>query len=77
MAPIVHGLEQQYGDRVDFLYLDVQDARTDAGKARLGFTATPHFFLLDGKGKVLGEWKGVTERRALESGILAAVSPAP
>ncbi len=77
MAPIVHGLEQQYEAQVDFLYLDVQDARTNAGKARLGFSATPHFFLLDGQGKVLGEWQGVTDRRMLENGILAAAARAP
>jgi len=77
MAPIVHGLERQYGAQVDFLYLDVQDPRTEVGKARLGFTATPHFFLLDAQGKVLGEWQGVTERPMLENEILAALGRAP
>ena len=77
MAPIVHGLELQYRTQVDFLYLDVQDPRTNAAKARFGFSATPHFFLLDGQGNVLGEWQGVTQRRMLENGILAAMGRAP
>lgn len=69
MAPIVHGLEQQYDTRVDFLYLDVQDGRTAPAKARLGFVATPHFFLLDSAGRVLREWQGVIPAYTLESGL--------
>ena len=69
MAPIVHGLEQQYDTRIDFLYLDVQDGRTASAKARLGFVATPHFFLLDSAGRVLREWQGVIPADTLESGL--------
>lgn len=69
MAPIVHGFEQQYGGRVDFLYLDVQDGRTATAKARLGFEATPHFFLLDADGRVLREWQGVIPADTLELGL--------
>lgn len=69
MAPIVHGLEQQYAGRVDFLYLDVQDGRTATAKARLGFEATPHFFLLDADGRVLRTWQGVTPADTLESSL--------
>jgi thioredoxin-like negative regulator of GroEL len=76
MAPIVHGLEQQYSSRVDFLYLDIQDSATVAAKARLGFRATPHFFLLAPDGAVLGEWQGVQERSVLE-GALWGVAPKP
>lgn len=69
MAPIVHGLEQQYDAKVDFLYLDVQDSRTASAKARLGFVATPHFFLLDPAGRVLRQWQGVIPADTLESGL--------
>jgi hypothetical protein len=69
MAPIVHGLEQQYSDRVDFLYLNIQDSATAGAKARLGFWATPHFFLLGPDGAVLGEWQGVQERAVLDSAL--------
>jgi hypothetical protein len=67
MAPIVHGLEEQYGDRVDFLYLDIEDAGTRHARERLGFEATPHFFLLSAQGVVLGAWQGVRPRSVLES----------
>ena len=59
MMPIVHGLQQQFGSKVDFLYLDVQDPRTEVARARLGFVATPHMFLLDSAGNRLREWRGL------------------
>lgn len=73
MAPIVHGLERQYGGPVDFLYLDVQDSTTAAAKARLGFKATPHLFLIAPDGTVLGEWRSVQERAVLDTAIRRAV----
>jgi thioredoxin-like negative regulator of GroEL len=69
MAPIVHGLETRYGQQVDFLYLDIQDSTTAPAKARFGFKATPHFFLLAPDGKVLEEWQGVQDRAVLERAL--------
>ena len=77
MAPIVHGLEQRYSDRVDFLYLDIENAATADAKTRLGFEATPHFFLLAPEGAVLGEWQGVQGRSVLESALRRQLSPKP
>ena len=74
MAPIVHGLEKKYSDRVDFLYLDIENLATAEARTRLGFTATPHFFLLSPDGAVLGEWQGVQDRSVLESALRAAVT---
>lgn len=73
MQPIVHGLERQYGARVDFLYLDVQDQRTNEAKTRLGYQATPHFFLLTADGKVVQEWQGVHSREVLETGLRSVI----
>ena len=75
MAPIVHGLERQYSDRVDFLYLDIEDEATREARSRLGFKATPHFFLLSTDGTVLGEWLGVQPRAVLESALREVSSP--
>ena len=44
MAPVVHGLEQLYRGRIDFLYLNIDDPRNDSAKRAFGFRATPHFF---------------------------------
>lgn len=75
MAPIVHGLEKKYSRRVDFLYLDIEDAATGAAKARLGFQATPQFFLLSAHGAVLGQWQGVQPRSVLDSALTAVSQP--
>lgn len=77
MAPIVHGLEAQYSDRVDFLYLDTDDPATRNARSQLGFKATPHFFLLSPDGAVLGEWQGVQPRSVLDSALRGVSSPKP
>ncbi|MBN2386673.1 MAG: thioredoxin family protein [Anaerolineales bacterium] len=58
MAPIVHGLEVEYYDRVGFAYLDIDDPATAPFRSALGYRLQPHFFLLDGQGNVVREWLG-------------------
>jgi thioredoxin-like negative regulator of GroEL len=71
MAPVVHGLEQQYAGRVDFLYLNVAEPRNDSAKRALGFQSTPHFFLLRADGSAVRALQGVLPddslRRALDA----------
>jgi thioredoxin-related protein len=59
MAPVVHGLEVEYYNQIDFIYLDIDDNRTDSFKRELGFSYQPHFILLDGQGNILQQWVGV------------------
>lgn len=68
----MHGLEQQYGDRINFIYLDIDDARTDDFKRQLGFRYQPHIFLLDGEGNTTQQWLGFVSREELETALLAA-----
>ncbi len=77
MAPIVHGLERQYAGRIDFLYLDVRDQRTAEAKTKLGFEATPHFFLLTREGQLVGEWKGVQPPEVLEANLRSVLDNGP
>ena len=74
MAPVVHGLEQQYAGRVDFVYLDVKDARNAEAKARLGFRSTPHFFVVSADGRVLHAWQGVVSRETIEARLRPALA---
>jgi hypothetical protein len=68
MAPIVHGLESQYTDRMNFVYLDIDDPANETFKENLGFLYQPHVFLLDAEGRVLNEWLGpVTEGEFVEA----------
>jgi hypothetical protein len=58
---------------VDFVYLDVADARNDAAKSRLGFRSTPHFFVVSADGHVLAEWQGVVSRDSVAARLRVAV----
>jgi len=49
MAPVVHGLEQEWGDWINFAFLDIEDPRTEAFQRQLGFRLQPQFFLTDGE----------------------------
>lgn len=73
MAPIVHGLEAEYGNRIKFSYLDIDDPASDPFKSQLGYRVQPHIFLLDGEGKVLQQWVGFTTeetfRQAFENAL--------
>jgi hypothetical protein len=53
MAPIVHGLEEKYGDRVKFVYLDIDDPLNNAIKRKLSVGWPPVFYFVDGNGNVL------------------------
>ena len=73
MAPVVHGLEARYSDRIDFVYLDIDDPRSAPFKSRLGYLVQPHIFMLDGQGEILQQWLGMVSEADLEAALLAAV----
>jgi thioredoxin-related protein len=56
---VVHGLEVEYYDRINFVYLDIDDSRTDEFKRVLGYRVQPHIFLLDGDGNIIQQWLGL------------------
>jgi thioredoxin-like negative regulator of GroEL len=59
MAPVVHGLEKQYEGRIDFVYLNVAEARNDSAERALGYRSTPHFFFLRADGSIVDAAQGV------------------
>lgn len=74
MAPHVHGLEQLYGDRVNFVYLDRDDPATAELQAQLGYVYQPHIFILDGEGNILFQSVYFTEATVLQEAIEAALA---
>lgn len=66
MAPMVHGLEAQYAGRIEFVYLDADDNRTQEFQRALGFRYQPEFYLLDGQGAVLQKWVGYVTQEEFE-----------
>lgn len=68
----MHGLEQQWSDRVDFVYLDIDDPRTDPFKRLLGYRYQPHLFLLDAQGAIVQQWVGFVDGATLEQALAGA-----
>lgn len=58
MASVVHGLEAEYYGRINFVFLDIDDARNAPFKSQFGFRYQPEFYLLDGQGNVIRKWVG-------------------
>ena len=63
------GLEAEWGERINFVYLDIDDPATEPVKRQLGYRVQPHMFLIDGEGKVLQQWLGYVEGETLESAL--------
>jgi thiol-disulfide isomerase/thioredoxin len=73
MAPLVHGLEERYSEKINFIYLDIDDPATAMLKKALRYRNQPHFFLVDGGGSVLKQWQGYVEIQELIRAIEMAV----
>ena len=73
MAPIVHGLEAEYDDRMNFVYLDIDDPANDPFKEALLYRLQPHIFLLDENGKIIKHWLGYVKEQDLRAAINAAL----
>ena len=69
MAPVVHGLENKYEGRIDFLYLNIAVPRNDSAKKAFGFRATPHFFLVDGGGVTQTSMQGIIPEDSLRAAL--------
>jgi hypothetical protein len=72
LAPVVHGLEAEWGGQVDFVYLDIDDPATEPFKRQLGYRVQPHMFLVDGDGLVLQQWLGFVDGATLEEALQQA-----
>jgi thioredoxin-related protein len=68
----VHGLEAEWGEQVNFAYLDIDDPATDPFKRALGYRVQPHMFLVDGDGNLLQQWLGYVDSATLEAALAQA-----
>lgn len=73
MAPIVHGLEDEYEDRIDFVYLDVSDPQVEPLLTEFGFESTPHFFLRSADGHVIWSKQGSVGEDELRERLAGAL----
>ena len=72
MAPVVHGLEDKYGEYMNFVYLDVDKQAVNNILEDMNIYANyiPTFLFLDSNGNVVGHTMiGSQSDRALEEAI--------
>ncbi len=74
MAPIVHGLEDIYQDRINFVYLDVDDPATIEFKRYFAYQYQPEYYLIDGNGEILMAWFGFVPPEAFMTVFEAALA---
>lgn len=74
MAPVVHGLEEKWGGQIEFIYLDIDDQRTEPFKRQLGYRYQPHIFLLSAEGQIIDQFIGYQDGPTLQAAIRDAVN---
>ena len=75
MKPIVDGLEKTFGDRIDFVYLNIDDESTNQAKRQYGYRVQPHFFLVDSQGRIVQSWQGRVAPETFEQAFAQVLSP--
>jgi hypothetical protein len=70
LAPVVHGLEAEWGEQVNFVYPISMTRRRNS--RQLGYRVQPHMFLIDGDGQVLQQWLGYVDGETLEAALQQA-----
>jgi len=66
MAPIVHGLEVDFYEKIRFSFLDIDDPDNKTIMRELGFRVQPEFYLVDEEGNVLQKWIGPVTKDQFE-----------
>ena len=65
----MHGLEDKYAAKIDFVYLDIDDPTSETAKRKLGYRVQPDLYLIDAKGNIIQRWIGFVEAKALEDAL--------
>ncbi|HKJ26608.1 MAG TPA: hypothetical protein VJ965_03135 [Anaerolineales bacterium] len=57
MAPVVHGLEDKYGDHVNFVFIDIDDPANEVLQDELGYLRAwrPYIFFINSEGEIVGD----------------------
>jgi thiol-disulfide isomerase/thioredoxin len=68
LNPVLKSLEGEWGQRIDFVYLDVDDPLNTENIQKISrLKVVPEVVLLDGNGKILKDWIGPPTREELVS----------
>ena len=67
MKPVVHGLEEEYSDDIEFVYINIDDPESLPLKEQYGFRVQPHFLLVDANGEIVNQWLGSNAGEVFET----------
>jgi len=67
--PLVHILQGEYGDRVDFLHVDVENPGAMDAVGPLGITGQTQYLLLNDAGDVVQRWYGILNEDELDTAL--------
>jgi hypothetical protein len=71
---MVHGLEKVYGERINFVRVNILHPESAALMEEFSFSATPEFYLVDEQGKIIGAWDEGVEEKDLEQAFEQALN---
>ena len=74
MKPIVHGLQEDYGSDIEFVYIDIDSPDSQEAKATYGFRYQPHFLLVDENGEIVQQWLGYNSANVFETAFSEILS---
>jgi len=72
VLPIVHGLEKEYGERIDFVRVNIHNPENAALMEKYGFTSSPELYLVV-DGEVVGAWDGFASAEELREAFEAVL----
>lgn len=62
----MRGLEREYGERIEFVHVNVLDAGSAPLMRQFGFSSTPELYLLDASGRIVRFWDGDVQAEELK-----------
>jgi hypothetical protein len=65
----VYGLQETFGDRIDFIHLNVDLAVTNSARERFGLTNRSQYLLVDPQGNIIDKWTGFLDQTTVEQAI--------
>lgn len=75
MTPIVNGLEAEFSERLDVVWLDVAQPANAELQAELGVRGHPSFVVLDTNGAAVAQFIGPQTEEVLRVAVETAVAP--
>ncbi|MDE2857871.1 MAG: hypothetical protein OXN94_08480 [Chloroflexota bacterium] len=69
--PVVNGLQETFSDRIEFVLLDLDDARQDGIRRQLGITAQAQYILVGADGAIVQKWFGVLDQARVSAELEA------